>query len=183
MKLGRQQSDVEIIPYDPAWPAAFEAEAARVRGALGELLARIDHVGSTSVPGLAAKPTIDLQASVTADPIPLENVAARLEPLGYVHVPMWDPVNYPMFARPAEGHRLFHLHVCHAGGDQEHRHLAVRDYLRAHPEEAAAYADLKLRLAALHPTDRAAYGAGKDALLQALERRALAWAGNEKGRP
>jgi GrpB-like predicted nucleotidyltransferase (UPF0157 family) len=176
VKLGAQQPDVAVVEHNPAWATAFEAEATRVREALGDLLARIDHVGSTAVAGLAAKPTVDIQASVTTDPIPLEAIAERLEPLGYVHVPMWDPVNYPMFARPRDGHRLFHLHVCAAGGDQEHRHLAVVEYLRTHPGEVAAYADIKLRLATAHPNDRPAYVAGKDAFVKALEQRALTWA-------
>lgn len=175
VQLGTQQRDVRIVPHESAWRQAFAAESARVREAVGDLLVSIEHVGSTSVPGLAAKPTVDMQATVAVDPIPIERLAAVLAPLGYVHVPFPSASYYPMFAKPASGHRDFHLHFCHAGGDQELRHLAFRDYLRAHPEAAAEYADLKRELAARHADDRPAYVAGKDGFVKALERRALEW--------
>ena len=77
---------LEVVAYDPGWPAAFDAEAVRLRAALGPLVMRIDHHGSTSIPGLGAKPIIDIQVSVAALQ-PLATYAARLEAIGYVHVP------------------------------------------------------------------------------------------------
>jgi UDP:flavonoid glycosyltransferase YjiC (YdhE family)/GrpB-like predicted nucleotidyltransferase (UPF0157 family) len=167
---------VTIADPDPGWAAAFDAEAARIRDALGDLAVRIDHVGSTSVPGLAAKPIIDVQLSVPSLDVPL--LSERLAGLGYVHVPVDDPgtEDYPFFALPAEHPRTHHLHACVAGGDQEHRHLAVRDYLRARPDEAAAYAAVKREAAARSNGDRNAYMDAKDAFVKALEARALAWA-------
>jgi UDP:flavonoid glycosyltransferase YjiC (YdhE family)/GrpB-like predicted nucleotidyltransferase (UPF0157 family) len=175
MQLGTQQADVRVVPFDAAWAATFAAEAEQIRAALGDVLVRLDHVGSTSVAGLAAKPTIDMQGSVEIDPIPLAAIARTLAPLGYVHVPFPDTDDYPMFARPATGHRDFHLHFCVIRSGQERRHLAVRDFLRTHPDESAAYAAVKLDLADRHADDRPAYVAGKDAFVKALEQRALAW--------
>jgi GrpB-like predicted nucleotidyltransferase (UPF0157 family) len=166
---------VRIVDYDPAWPEMAAAEIARVEAALGDLAVRVDHVGSTAVPGMAAKPIVDLQASVAE----IEPVAAYAEPLarlGYLFAPDPDSPDFHFFGLPAERPRTFHLHVCAAGSEHERRHLAVRDHLRAHPEEAAAYAALKRELVARRPADRLAYIEGKDAYVAALEQRALDWA-------
>jgi len=141
---------IEIVPYDPYWPALFETEAARIREAAGALVLRIEHVGSTSVPGLAAKPVIDIQVSVAS----LENPAAYSEllaQLGYSHVPL-GPIDlvYPFYQRPAAWPATHHVHLCVLGSEQERRHLAFRDYLRSHSEVASEYAALKRRLAAAH---------------------------------
>jgi GrpB-like predicted nucleotidyltransferase (UPF0157 family) len=126
------------------------------------------------VPGLAAKPVIDLQASVAE----LEPCSAYVEPLralGYLYAP--DPAwpDYRFFGRPPQRPRSYHVHVCEAGGTQELRHLAVRDYLRAHPREARAYEACKRAAAERHPQDRLAYIAAKAAFVDELEARALAW--------
>jgi GrpB-like predicted nucleotidyltransferase (UPF0157 family) len=134
---------------------------------------RLEHVGSTAVPGLAAKPILDLQVSVAALE-PRERYGAPLERLGYLFVPAPESPDYHLFARPPERPRTHHVHVCAAGSDHEARHVAVRDFLRAHPDEAARYADLKRRLVARHPHDRLAYIAGKEAYMAALEARAWA---------
>ena len=136
---------------------------------------RVEHVGSTAVPGLAAKPILDLQLSVAA----LEPRAAYVEPLerlGYLFVPEPESPDYHFFGKPPERPRTHHVHVCAAGSEHESRHLAVRDFLRAHDNEAAAYEDLKRRLAAQHVGDRLAYIAGKDPYMAELEARAVAWA-------
>ncbi|HTT93328.1 MAG TPA: GrpB family protein [Solirubrobacterales bacterium] len=164
---------VRIVAYDPAWPQQAARELARVAAALGELAVRLEHVGSTSVPGLAAKPIVDLQVSVAA----LEPQAAYVQPLerlGYLFVPFATSPEYHFFGRPPERPRTHHLHVCLAGSREERRHLAVPDYLRAAPEEAARYAAVKRESARLHPEDRIAYMEGKDAFVAELERRALA---------
>jgi GrpB-like predicted nucleotidyltransferase (UPF0157 family) len=164
---------VRIVDYDPAWPEEAERELARVAEALGETVVRLDHVGSTSVPGLAAKPIVDLQVSVAA----LQPQAAYVEPLeaiGYLFVPFATSPEYHFFGKPAERPRTHHLHVCLAGSHEELRHLAVRDYLRADREEAARYEAVKRESARLHPEDRVAYMEGKDAFVAELERRALA---------
>jgi GrpB-like predicted nucleotidyltransferase (UPF0157 family) len=163
---------VRIVDYDPAWPQMAAAEIARIEAALGGVAVRVDHVGSTAVPGLAAKPIIDLQVSVAAID-PTARYARPLEGLGYLFAPDPESPDLHFFGKPAERPRTHHLHVCEADSDHGRRHLALRDYLRAHPEEAARYADLKRGLAARHPEDRLAYIAGKQDYVAALERRAV----------
>jgi GrpB-like predicted nucleotidyltransferase (UPF0157 family) len=165
---------VRIVDYDPAWPEMAAAEVSRVVAALGEQAVRVDHVGSTAVPGLAAKPIVDLQASVV-EVDPTEPYARPLEALGYLFAPDPASPDFHFFGRPAERPRTFHLHVCAAGDDDERRHLALRDYLRAHPDEAERYAARKRELVGDRPGDRLAYIEGKAAYVAALERRALRW--------
>jgi len=145
---------LEVVPYDPRWPAAFEAEAGRIRHALGRLAVRIDHHGSTAVPGLAAKPVIDIQVSVAV----LQPLAAYGEPLtaiGYVHVPDPDDSFCPFFHRPSRWPHTHHIHVVLSGGLEERRTLAFRDYLRAHGDAAREYGRLKQDLVRqLAPVDR-----------------------------
>ena len=135
-----------IVAYDPRWPHQFEAERARIGRALGALALRIDHNGSTAVPGLAAKPIIDIQISVAR----LEAIATyadRLAPLGYVHMPHEDDAVCPFFHRPAQWPHTHHVHLVEAGGDEERRTLAFRDYLREHEPVAREYETLKRALA------------------------------------
>jgi GrpB-like predicted nucleotidyltransferase (UPF0157 family) len=165
---------VRIVAYDPAWPALAEAELARIKQALGEIAVRLEHVGSTAVQGLAAKPILDLQLSVDAME-PREPFVDPLESLGYLFAPAPESPEHHFFARPPQRPRTHHLHVCEAGGEHEFRHLAVRDFLRAHADEAERYAALKRELIARHPKDRLTYIEGKNAYVAALEKRAVAW--------
>jgi GrpB-like predicted nucleotidyltransferase (UPF0157 family) len=176
---GRDATDpaVRMVDADPTWPARFAAEAARIRAALGPVALRVDHVGSTAVPGLAAKPIIDIQISV-AQVQPMDPYRPGLEGLGYRYSPYPDPdgvVRYPFFGKPPTRPRAFHIHVAQAGSHHERRHLAVRDVLRAHPDQARGYERVKRAATARHPGDRAGYMAAKQAFVDDLERRALDW--------
>lgn len=167
---------IRIVDHDPAWAPRAAAELQRVAAALGpEVAVHLEHVGSTAVPGLAAKPILDLLVGVDALD-PRERYVTPLEGLGYLFAFAADSPDRHFFAKPPERPRAFHLHVCRSGGAVEHAHLAVRDYLRAHPDEAEAYAAVKRAVAARHPQDRLAYIEGKHDHVVALERRALAWA-------
>lgn len=137
---------MRVVPYDPRWPVEFERERARIGAALGETAIRVEHNGSTAVPGLAAKPVIDIQVSV-ARLQPMNAYAPALTRLGYTHVPHDDDAFCPFFHRPAKWPHTHHVHVVEAGGAEERRTLAFRDYLRAHPDAAREYAALKERLA------------------------------------
>ena len=159
---------------DPAWPARFEAEAERIMSALpGGLTTRIDHVGSTSVPGLAAKPTIDIQLSVRS----MAPRAAYIEPLtamGYRWaLDPWDD-DHEYFSRDEGGERAFQIHVCRAGSGWERRHLAFRDALRSDPALAADYERLKRELVDAHPRDVMSYVDGKTPFVRQVEARVLA---------
>ena len=127
------------------------------------------------MPGLGAKPIIDLQVSVAAIE-PREAYVTALERLGYLFVPAPESPDLHFFARPPERPRTHHLHVSEAGGEHEQRHLAVRDFLRAHPAAAEAYGAFKRDLAARTGGLREPYVDGKDAYVKALEAQALAWA-------
>ena len=142
-----QENKIEIVPYDPEWPSAFEAEAARLRAALKTVALRIDHHGSTAIPGLGAKPIIDIQMSV-ATLQPPSAYRAKLEALGYIHVPHPDDSFCPFFHRPIQWPHSHHVHVVERGGREERRTLAFRDYLRDHSDLAREYEDLKRTVAA-----------------------------------
>jgi GrpB-like predicted nucleotidyltransferase (UPF0157 family) len=171
---------VRIVEYDPAWSGMAAAEITRIGVAVGEVAVRIEHVGSTAVPGLAAKPIVDLQLSV-ADVDARSLYVVPLERLGYLFAPDPASPDFHFFGLPAARPRTHHLHVCAAGSEDERRHLAVRDYLRAHSDEVNAYAELKRRLVARAPGDRLAYIEGKEEYVAALERRALDWAAGVGG--
>ena len=137
---------LQIVPYDPGWVLQFDSERDRIARALGELARRIDHHGSTAVPGLEAKQIIDIQVSVER----LQPIRAYSEPLaalGYVHAPHLDDAVCPFLHRPHQWPHTHHLHVVQAGGDEERRTLAFRDFLREHGDVAREYAALKKHLA------------------------------------
>lgn len=159
------QRPISIVCYDQQWAQDFEELSEVLRDALGGLVARVEHVGSTSVPGLAAKPVLDIDL-VIAKSTPMPHVIAALSALGYEHRGDQGIPGREAFGRaddlvPRDGSERrwprHHLYVCRADADELARHLAFRDYLRAHPEAVGAYAHLKRRLAERHPTDRDAY--------------------------
>lgn len=147
-----------VVDYDPSWPQQFAALKASLWPALGDLALAIEHVGSTSVVGLAAKPVIDLDV-VVADADFAEGVR-RLEQLGYQHEGDRGIPLRAAFARPART-VPHHLYLCPPHSPALANHLALRSHLRAHPEVARAYGELKQRLAVEHARDMAAYVAGK----------------------
>jgi putative glutamine amidotransferase len=160
-----------IVEPDSAWPDRFDEEAARILAALpGDLVTRIDHIGSTSVPGLAAKPTIDIQLSLRSL-IPRETYVDALIDLGYRWAldPWTDEHEY--FQREENGERAFQIHACPAGSEWERRHLLFRDALRADRVLATGYERLKRNLAGAHPRDIMAYVDGKTAFIREVEQR------------
>ena len=161
---------IEIVSYDSAWPVLFEAERERLAAALGPIASRIEHNGSTAVPGLAAKPVLDIQVSV-ASLRPLDRYASPLVRLGYVHVPHDDDAFAPFFHRPAGWPHTHHVHVVEAGSAEERRTLAFRDYLRSNAAAARAYEALKRALArqfgGADAAAREAYAAAKSEFIEA----------------
>jgi putative glutamine amidotransferase len=161
-----------IVDYDPTWPRLFDEEAARIRAALGDVAVRIEHVGSTAVPGLAAKPIVDIQISV-ASMVPRERFLLPLVGLGYTFgVDPFDPEHAYFSRNDVDDRRVFHVHVCPVGSEWERRHLEFRDHLRENPDTAARYAQLKRRLAAEHRRDIMAYLDGKTPFIRDIEQRA-----------
>jgi GrpB-like predicted nucleotidyltransferase (UPF0157 family)/predicted kinase len=156
---------VVISPYDPAWPTRYEAERARVAEALGDLATEIHHVGSTAVPGLAAKPIIDLLVAVPA--LHSGDVyAPYLQPLGYVFHDHPENTDRRYFSKGTP--HTHHLHIIEAGSPALEVHLRFRDVLRARPDLLKKYAQTKRALAARYPDDRAAYTEAKSACVQEI---------------
>jgi GrpB-like predicted nucleotidyltransferase (UPF0157 family) len=169
---------IEIVPYDPSWPSAFEAEAADLREVLGDLARSIQHVGSTAVPGLAAKPVIDIQISVRSLQ-PMRQYKKPLAALGYSYVPLGEfDLVYPYFEKPSAWPHTHHVHLCIVGSEQERTHLAFRDYLRIHPQVAQRYVELKRKLAAENDAhslaSRERYSLSKTEFVNAVVSEALA---------
>lgn len=167
---GRERRAIRIVDYDPAWPSRFLREREWIAEALGPVARRIDHVGSTAVPGLAAKPIVDIDVSVPD----VDAEQAYLGPLvaaGY-HLRVREP-----------GHRMVrtagldvHVHVCGAGSDWWRRHLLFRDWLRQDAGDREAYATLKRRLALRDWPDMNEYADAKSELVAEITTRAKAWA-------
>ncbi|WP_221179207.1 GrpB family protein [Pseudomonas protegens] len=165
---------VELLPHDPQW-AGQALEAARaLQAALGKTLLKVHHVGSTAIPGIVAKPVLDL-IPVVSSLAELDARQAVLETLGYVcRGELGLPGRrYCSKDDPMSGRRLVQLH-CYAQGSAEiERHLAFRNYLRRHPDIAKAYEREKLRCQALHPENSHAYSDSKDAWIKRVEAQAL----------
>jgi GrpB-like predicted nucleotidyltransferase (UPF0157 family) len=168
---------IAIRGYDANWPVLFAEEAHRLHTAFGSAALRIEHVGSTSVPGLAARPVIDIQVSV-ASLVPHGRYVETMARLGYRNVALGDfDLVYPFFHKPAEWPSTHHVHLCDAGGEQERKHLAFRDYLRAHLQVAREYEALKRELARAYdgstPKSSEAYSLAKSGFVANVLRVAM----------
>jgi GrpB-like predicted nucleotidyltransferase (UPF0157 family) len=163
---------IEIVPYDPSWPVRFETEEALIRLSLAPWLAgAIEHVGSTAVPGLAAKPVIDIMAGVRSleESRPAIEVA---EQIGYCYAP-YRPDAMHWFCKPSPELRTHHLHLVPLNSQQWGRVLAFRNYLRTHPAVSAEYEALKRQLADRHHLDREAYTNAKGPFIDRITELAL----------
>lgn len=171
---------IEIARYDPAWPGAFERERAAILAALGDLVSAIEHVGSSAVPRLGAKPIIDIMIGLRelADHA---RCVAPLQALGYEYMGERGIPGRLFFARPIPRPRTHHLHMVEHCSSFWVRHLLFRDYLRAHSEEAHAYYELKLRLAARFGADVEAYTEAKTEFIRSVEAKASAVLGATGG--
>ena len=165
------EAPIEVAPYDARWPAAFEQERALLAEALGPWLAGPpEHIGSTAVPGLAAKPVIDIMAPVHTLAASRPAIEAARE-LGYVHYP-YKPDVMHWFCKPSAAHRTHHLHLVPLGSPLWRERLAFRDALRADPELRASYQALKLDLAQRHRLVREAYNDAKTPFIEQVLRQA-----------
>ena len=176
---------IEIVQYRPSWPEEFLRMGRTLRSELGGLALRIDHIGSTSIPGLAAKDVLDIQ--VTAEDLE-PRIAQALTQTGYRrveaivsdHVPPGqdaEPVNWRKWMfKTSENQRAANLHVRVSGRPNQRYPLLFRDYLRAHPGAARSYALIKMVLARLHPEDLDAYYAVKDPVCDIIMDAGEEWA-------
>ena len=167
------KAPVEIVAYNPAWPGQFDEEREALQRVLAPWLAGpIEHIGSTAVHDLAAKPVIDIMAGVAT----LEGSRDAIEAaatLGYCYFP-YQPHLRHWLCKPSDAFRTHHLHLVPVGSAQWIRPVAFRDYLRAHAEIAAQYEQLKRRLAEEFRFDREAYTRNKASFIDAVTEKALA---------
>lgn len=167
--------DVELVPHDPRWAAMVQDEAAALAVALGGVLQTVHHIGSTAIPGIAAKPILDLMPVVNRLSV-LDERRGAIEAFGY----RWWGENglpgrrYATSSDPVSGRRRIHLHCYTAGSAEIERHLAFRDYLLERPGIAAAYDREKARCRDRHADDSHAYADCKHAWIQRIEAEALA---------
>lgn len=168
---------VEVVDYDPTWPELFEIERRLLVNALPGALS-IEHIGSTSVPGLAAKPIIDILAVVPVVAAVAVGIPA-VERLGYVFRP-WvfaDDDQHLFFVKDTGGRRTHHLHVFRAASPKPQENRLFRDYLVAHPDAARRYESAKRLAADAHPDSRARYGDAKAAVMYQVLAEARIWGG------
>ena len=161
---------VHVVPYDPRWPALFEIERARIEAVVGEFVEAIEHIGSTAVPGLDAKPVVDLMVGVRS----LRDADRCIGPLEGIGYSYWseDPRAYRRFfvrfANAQRTARTHNLHIVETTHGFWERHLLFRDHLRTHPETAREYARLKHELAFRFRHDREAYTEAKTSFVEAV---------------
>ena len=165
---GREKREIVIVDHDPAWAERYEHERSRIVAALGERVLRLDHIGSTSVPGLAAKPIIDIDLSV-ADVEDEDAFVPDLVAAGYV-LRVREP-GHRMLRTPEKD---VHLHVCEVGSDWEQRHLVFRDWLRTHPDDRQRYEDVKRELSRRDWDDMNDYADAKSEVVADIMSRASA---------
>lgn len=166
--------NVMVTEYNEKWDHMFREEAQKIREILADELLDIHHIGSTSVPGLQAKPIIDMMP-VVKDIEKIDSYNEKMEGLGYECMGEFGMTGRRYFRKGGDN-RTHQVHVFQADNKEDiQRHLAVRDYLRTHPEAVKQYGDLKEKLANQFPKDIEAYMDGKDAFVKELEKRALHW--------
>lgn len=169
----RNLDPIELVPYDPEWPHRFESWRLRLATALGETARRIDHFGSTSIPGMPAKPVVDIQVRVD-DMTREELYVPQIEALG---VQLRSRDGDHRFFRPFAGTpRDVHIHVCNLGSEWARKDLLFAAYLRHDAAARAEYLHGKERAAAQWGDDRIAYTEAKTKVVEAISVRAEQWA-------
>lgn len=169
--MGRR---VEVVAYRQEWQERFAEEARALEAIFGEQLISVHHFGSTAIPGISAKPIIDILI-IVRDIGAVDQLNPPLQELGYHAMGEYGIAGRRFFYKGTHDLRSHHLHVYETGCPQILRHLAFRDYMRAHPITAHEYSRLKERLAAQFPEDMESYIAGKSQFVQEQEKRAIEW--------
>ena len=172
------KEDVAVVPYDPCWPEVFEQERLHLLACLPPaLVKRIEHFGSTAVPGLPAKPIVDMLVEVTSLDETRLRIAPLLEAQGYDYFwrPSWGDDTPPYYAwfikRDKNGNRTHHIHMVETHFEHWDR-LLFRDYLIEHPDVAREYGKLKMKLSDAHRNDRVAYTRAKSDFIRAVTEKA-----------
>lgn len=166
--------EIQVVDYDACWAELYEKEAQRIKDILNDELLEIHHIGSTSVVGLKAKPIIDI-LPIVKNLSKIDALNQEFEALGYECMGEFGLVGRRYY-RKGGNHRTHQIHLYEQSSAYDrNRHLAVRDYLRTHPQVAHEYGELKSQLALIYPEDIDAYCDGKDAFVKQMEKDALKW--------
>lgn len=166
---------VEVLPHNPQWRKEFEAESQQIADVLGDCTIAIHHIGSTAIPNIYAKPILDLLVEVNHI-TEVDQRSSGMETLGYEAMGEFGLPGRRYFRKNNQmGVRTHHVHIFEVGSKEVKRHLAFRDYMMTHPEDAEKYSQLKQKLAKQYPTDINAYMDGKDGFIKEMEKRALKW--------
>ena len=164
---------VTVVPYDIAWEQAFEEIKTELEAAVGDLIIGIEHVGSTSVKGLAAKPCIDLDV-VISDYSVFERLVRRLEDIGYIHEGDLGIKDREAFCYTEKEHLYRHLlYVCPKYSMELYRHITFREYLKSHKEDAMRYGEVKIKAAQLYPNDIDRYIEYKSSCIEEMYRKCM----------
>ena len=165
---------VRVVPYNNLWETAYKTEEQELRNILIDILVEIHHIGSTAVKGLSAKPIIDIMPVVTNIDL-VDKYNYKFEAIGYECMGEFGIVGRRYF-RKGEDSRTHHIHIFEQNNHKDiDRHLAVRDFLRTHPDIASKYGELKMKLSNQFPEDIEGYCNGKDAFVKQMEKDALLW--------
>ena len=168
---------VEIVQHDPKWSQLYQVEADKLMHAFGKELVSIHHIGSTSVPGLLAKPILDMMP-VVQDIERVELLNEQMESLGYEALGEFGMLGRRYFRKGGDA-RTHQVHIFQKNDKWNiDRHLAVKEFLNSHPAEVKLYGELKESLAKKFPNDRISYVDGKNTFVKYLEKRAFSWYGN-----
>ncbi|HUX80002.1 MAG TPA: GrpB family protein [Alphaproteobacteria bacterium] len=165
---------IELLPYTPEWETLFQAEATRIKHALGDTLLDIHHIGSTSIPGTLAKPIVDM-LPVVKDIHVVDRLTPSLQALGYEARGEFGIPGRRFFMKREKGKRTFNVHIFAEGHPDIERHLRFRDYLKNHPDDADSYSRLKKDLVKQSPDDIERYCWGKEDFVKAIELKAFLW--------
>ena len=165
---------IDVVPYDPAWPEKYEQEARLITQLFTDLLVSIHHIGSTAIPGIQAKPVIDILV-VVQNIDQVDDFNPAMIQLGYTPRGEYGIPGRRYFKKDAQGFRSHHVHVYPQGHKNIALHLNFRDYLRAHHEKAQAYSKLKEKLAQQFREDSQGYTEAKTDFIEGINRRAAIW--------
>ena len=168
--IGLKRGIVKLLPYNPNWQVAFEREKKFLKKELDGLILEIQHIGSTAIPGIVAKPIIDMLIAVNSLS-DVSKIRSKLEEVGYEYRENGSDDIQILFVKGPEGKRTYYLHITELGSLEWQNSIGFRDYLRKNTERAKQYSNLKMELASKYSEDRAKYTAGKAAFVhETIER-------------
>lgn len=168
---------VIVVPFDSQWSELFNKEKIAIKKVFGDEAIAIDHIGSTAITGMDAKPIIDILISAKDIQV-IDQFNTQMERLGYIAKGEFNIPGRRFFTKDTDNVRTHHVHTFQVGDPHLSRHLAFRDYMMTHPDDAIKYLQLKINLAKRFPNDIAAYCDGKDAFIKEIDIKAAKWQAN-----